>query len=232
MARPAVRHELKYYINYGEYMHLSRTLDYTLNRDPSGDEFNEYAVRSLYFDTVFDDFLNEKIMGVGDRKKYRIRIYNFSDKQIKLECKTKLGDLISKQTLTIPRDLAEQLMASDPTGLEQTNAPLLRDVFREMKTRLLRPVVIVDYVREAYVHPAEDVRVTFDKKLHTGVYGLDMFDQYLPTVPALDHNLVVMEVKFDRVLPDHIRALVSSVSAERSAVSKYVICRRFEEKEF
>lgn len=232
MARPAVRHELKYYINYGEYMHLSRTLDYTLNRDPSGDEFNEYAVRSLYFDTVFDDFLNEKIMGVGDRKKYRIRIYNFSDKQIKLECKTKLGDLISKQTLTIPRDLAEQLMASDPTGLEQTNAPLLRDVFREMKTRLLRPVVIVDYVREAYVHPAEDVRVTFDKKLHTGVYGLDMFDQYLPTVPALDHNLVVMEVKFNRVLPDHIRALVSSVSAERSAVSKYVICRRFEEKEF
>lgn len=229
---PALRHELKYFINYGEYTHLSRTLDYVLQRDSSGDEYNEYAVRSLYFDTILDDFLEEKISGVGSRRKYRIRIYNFSDRMIKLECKAKYGDQIAKQSLTIPRDLADQLIAADPTGLDRTSIPLLHDMYREMKTRLLRPVVIVDYMREAYVHPAEDVRITFDKQLHTALWRTDMFDKYVPTVPALDENLMVLEVKFNRVLPDHIQALLSGVSAQRSAVSKYVICRRFEEKEY
>lgn len=230
--RPFVRHELKYLINYGEYVHLSRTLDAVLQRDAAGDEHNEYAVRSLYFDTVFDDYLTEKISGVGQRKKYRIRIYNFTDRQIKLECKSKYGDLISKRSLSIPRELADQLIAGDATGLEQTSAPLLRDLFRDMKTRLLRPVVIVDYVREAYTHPAEELRVTFDKQLHTGIGRIDMFDKHLPTVPALDENLMVLEVKFNRVLPDYIRGMLSGAFAMRSAASKYVICRRFEEKEF
>lgn len=230
--RPPVRHELKYLINNGEYVHLSRTLDYCLGRDPAGDEYNEYAVRSLYFDTIFDDFLEEKIAGVGQRRKYRIRIYNFRDKQIKLECKSKFGDLISKQSLEIPRELAEQIIACDSTGLEQTSAPLLHDLFVEMKTRLLRPVVIVDYVREAYTHPAEDVRITFDKKLHTGVFSTDLFNPRLPTVPALDDDLMVLEVKFNRVLPDHIQRILSGVISSRLAVSKYVICRRFEGKEY
>ena len=36
----------------------------------------------------------------------------------------------------INRDLAEQLMAGDPAGLENTQSGLLRDVYREMRTRL------------------------------------------------------------------------------------------------
>ncbi len=230
--RPMMRHELKLMINYGEYLHLSRTLDLCMHRDPAGDDKNEYAVRSLYFDTVFDDFLVEKVAGVGDRVKYRIRIYNFSDETIKLERKSKVGDLIAKQSLTIPRGLADQIIGGDATGLETTGEPLLRDVFREMKTRLLRPVVIVDYVREAYTHPAEEVRITFDKKLRSGIYNLDLFNRYVPTAPVLDHELIVLEVKFNRVLPDHIRALLSGAVAKRMAVSKYVLCRRFEELEF
>lgn len=229
---PPLRHELKYYINYGEYTHLSRTLDFVLDRDPAGDEYNEYAVRSLYFDTIFDDFFYEKISGVGNRQKYRIRIYNFSDKTIKLECKAKYGDQIAKQSLTIPRDLADQLIAADPTGLDRTSAPLLLDMYREMKTRLLRPVIVVDYVREAYTHAAEEVRITFDKQLHTGHTFIDMFDRYMPTMPVLDDNLMVLEVKFNRVLPDYIQTMLAGISAQRSAVSKYVLCRRFEEKDF
>ena len=50
-----LRHELKYYINPVEYQVLSRVLDRTLQRDPNGDENNEYHIRSLYFDSVFND---------------------------------------------------------------------------------------------------------------------------------------------------------------------------------
>lgn len=49
----------------------------------------EYFIRSLYFDSPFDDALWEKLAGVNDRDKFRIRAYNGCDDVIKLECKHK-----------------------------------------------------------------------------------------------------------------------------------------------
>ena len=139
-----LRHELKYIISPQQEYVLSRALSRVLRKDPNGDENNEYAIRSLYFDTVFNDALYDKFDGVQNRDKYRIRIYNYSDRVIKLECKTKIGSLISKRSISIPRDLCEQLMAGDPAGLERTRSGLLNDVFREMTIHLMRPVVLVD----------------------------------------------------------------------------------------
>ena len=227
-----LRHELKYHITPAELAVLRNVLTPVMQLDPNGDEHNEYHIRSLYFDTINDDALEEKIAGVGNRKKYRMRIYNFSDKVIKLECKSKYGDLISKQSVSIPRELAEQLIAGDPDGLQRMRHPLLHDMFREMRTRLLRPVVIVDYVREAYIHPAQDVRITFDKTLRTGMYSSDMFNAKLPTFPVFDDPVEILKVKYNEFLPTHIQALLSGVTAQRSAVSKYTWCRRYENKEF
>ena len=227
-----LRHELKYLITPAELSVLRGVLKPVMQLDPNGDENNEYIIRSLYFDTINDDALEEKIAGVGNRKKYRIRIYNFSDKVIKLECKSKYGDLISKQSVSIPRDLAEQLIAGDPEGLQRMRHPLLHDMYREMRTRLLRPAVIVDYIREAYIHPAEEVRITFDKQLRTGLFSKDLFNPNLPTYPVFDDPVEVLEVKYDEFLPTYIQAILSGVTAQRSAVSKYCWCRRYENKEF
>ena len=227
-----LRHELKYHITPAELTVLRAVLRPLMQLDPNGNERNEYHIRSLYFYTINDDALEEKIAGVGNRKKYRIRIYNFSDRVIKLECKSKYGDLISKQSVTIPRDLAEQLIAGDPEGLQRMRHPLLHDVFREMRTRLLRPIVIVDYVREAYIHPAEEVRITFDKQLRTGLYSSDMFNPMLPTYPVFDDPVEILEVKYDEFLPSYLQSVLSGVTAQRSAVSKYTWCRRYENKEY
>ena len=227
-----LRHEYKYFITPAELTALRGLLRPVLPCDPNGDEHNEYHIRSLYFDTANDDALNEKIAGVGLRKKYRIRIYNFSSRVIKLECKSKYGDLISKQSVSIPRDLAEQLIAGDPEGLQRMRHPLFHDVFREMRTRLLRPAVIVDYVREAYIHPAQEVRITFDKQLRTGLFSHDMFNPDIPTYPVFDDPVEILEVKYDEFLPTYLQAILSGITAQRSAVSKYTHCRRYENKEY
>jgi len=227
-----LRHELKYFITPAEMNVLRGVLTPVMQLDPNGNENNEYHIRSLYFDTINDDALEEKIAGVGNRKKYRMRIYNFSDKVIKLECKSKYGDLISKQSVTIPRDLAEQLIAGDPEGLQRMRHPLLHDMFREMRTRLLRPAVIVDYVREAYIHPAEEVRITFDKTLRTGLYSHDIFNKDIPTYPVFDDPVEILEVKYDEFLPSYIQSILSGITAQRSAISKYTHCRKYENKEF
>ena len=73
------RHELKYYINRGDYEILSRRLRSCIQQDENAQRNGgEYFIRSLYFDSPFDDALWEKLSGVDERDKFRIRAYNGS----------------------------------------------------------------------------------------------------------------------------------------------------------
>ena len=226
-ALPA-RHELKYFIHPAEMKALGARLQPVLRLDPHCRNGRPYVLRSLYFDDVDDSAYRDKAAGLMHRDKYRIRIYNYSDAEIFLERKRKLGDLIQKSSVQITRRLCEQLISGNPAGLQRANSPLLRDVYVQMRTRLLRPAVIVDYAREAYLHPAENVRITFDLNLRSGLHSQDLFNAELPTVCPHDRDVEILEVKFDHYLPEHIAGLLRGVEAERSAVSKYVLCRRFE----
>ena len=223
------RHELKYFINPGELIALRHKLAPVLSLDSHcrGAD-RSYTIRSLYFDDVADTAYYDKQMGVMHRDKYRIRIYNYSDQVIFLERKRKEGDLIQKSSVRITRNLAERIISGNAAGLEKTNVPLLQDMYVQMRLNLLRPRVIVDYDREAYVHPAENVRITFDKRVRSGLYSHDMFNPNLPTVRAITDGREVLEVKYDRYMPDFISGLLYDLPAERSAISKYVLCRRYE----
>ena len=230
MALP-LRHELKFYITRTQYEVLSRALRGALKLDPNAARNGgSYHIRSLYFDTAFNDAYYDKVDGVKDRNKYRMRIYNLQDKEIFMECKTKVGSMISKRSVKIGKLLAEQIIAGDPHELMKDETGLLRDVFYEIRTNLLHPVVIVDYEREAYLHPAEEVRITFDMKLRSGLNSIDIFNPYVPTIPVLDYDQTILEIKYNRLLPPYIADLISFACPEavQSAISKYTICRRYE----
>ena len=222
------RHELKYFINPAELEALRARLQTVMDLDRHCRNGEPYVIRSLYLDDIDNSAYYDKVAGVMSRDKYRIRIYRYSDQEIFLERKRKLGDLIQKSSVQITRRLCEQIISGDPRGLQSASSPLLQDVFVQMRTRLLRPAVIVDYVREAYTYPAENVRITFDMNLRSGLHSFDLFNAEIPTVCPLDQNTQILEVKFDNYLPDHVRGLIAGIQADRSAVSKYVLCRRFE----
>lgn len=222
------RHELKYFINPAEVEMLRARFRPVLRLDNHCRGGKPYVIRSLYFDDIEDSAYLDKLDGVMHRDKYRIRIYRYSDQEIFLERKRKLGDLIQKSSVQITRRLCDQIISGDPRGLHKAANPLLQDMYVQMRTRLLRPRVIVDYAREAYLHPAENTRLTFDLNLRSGLYSSDLFNPHLPTVCPHDRNVQILEIKFDNYLPHYIAALLSGVNAERSAISKYVLCRRFE----
>ena len=222
------RHELKYFINPAELEVLRQRLQGALAMDSHCVRGEPYIIRSLYFDTLDDTAFHDKQAGVEHRDKYRIRVYGYSDKAIFLERKRKIGDLIQKSSVQITRRLCDQIISGDPTGLQRSNNALLQEVYVQMRTRLLRPKVIVDYAREAYIHPAEDTRITFDLDLHSGLHSIDLFNPDVPTVCPHDRNVEILEIKFNNYLPDYISGLLRGISAERSAISKYVLCRRFE----
>ena len=222
------RHELKYFINPAELEVLRQRLQGALAMDSHCVGGEPYIIRSLYFDTLDDTAFHDKQAGVEHRDKYRIRVYDYSDKAIFLERKRKIGDLIQKSSVQITRRLCDQIISGDPTGLQRSNNALLQEVYVQMRTRLLRPRVIVDYAREAYLHPAEDVRITFDLSLRSGLYSRDLFNPDVPTVCPHDRNVEILEVKFNNYLPGYIAGLLHGIEAERSAVSKYILCRRYE----
>ena len=223
------RHELKYYITLGEYELLQRKLSLTMERDAFAKKNGgEYFIRSLYFDDRDDSAFREKFSGIDERDKFRIRIYDMRDDVIKLECKHKSNGYIKKQSIGLSRKEYEKLMSGDRLFLLNRPEPFARRMYHEFAQRALKPAVIVDYTREAFVFPMEDVRVTFDKNIRTGLRSVDMFNAGIPTYPVIDDYGMVLEIKFNRFLPTYIRSLLQLEASQRSAISKYVLCRRFE----
>ena len=49
---------------------------------------------------------------------------------------------------------------------------------------------------------------------------------------VFDDPVEILEVKYDEFLPSYIQSILSGITAQRSAVSKYTWCRRYENKEF
>ena len=78
-----LREEKKFLLSYPEYkskdFYLSRLLHGDLNNGVNG-----YRVRSLYFDTVYDSDYFEKLNGIENRRKIRLRIYSPYDTKAKL----------------------------------------------------------------------------------------------------------------------------------------------------
>lgn len=222
------RHEQKYFMNEMDAFLLTQRLLLTMDSDKNSDENGEYHIRSLYLDDAFDTAFYTKLMGIEERKKYRIRIYNLSDKTIKLECKQKSGQYIHKRSVDISRKTAEEIIDGNPSSLINYGEPLANEVYFAMRSNLLRPVVIVDYMRRAFVGKYQDVRITLDRDLRTAYRAKDIFDKDLPTVRPENDFATILEVKFGGHLPEYYGALLRGINAERSAASKYVMCRRFE----
>src|SRR5512138_1276572 len=92
------RNELKYLINYHDYTFIKLRLKDVLSVDTNVNADGSYNVRSLYFDDYYNSAYNDKYAGVLNRSKYRIRIYNLSERTTHLERKTKIGAYNNKET--------------------------------------------------------------------------------------------------------------------------------------
>jgi hypothetical protein len=227
MNKKVFRHELKFYINYIEYEALRRRLQHVLKRDKHSGSKGDYHIRSLYFDDMSSTALYEKQAGILTRKKFRIRIYNIDKSVIKLENKSRVGQFIHKESATLTYDMYCSIVNGDIEFLNLSNNKLFREFYLQLKTQILKPNVIVDYIREAYIYDVSNIRITFDKFLKTGLNRLDLFNKDLPTVDVMEEPKMILEIKYDQFLPDFIKNLLQISSHQRYAISKFVVCKKF-----
>ena len=217
------RNEVKYIISKNQAKILMQRLSLIMDLDSNTSEDNSYVIRSLYFDDADSNSYYEKLDGILYRRKYRIRLYNGEDKFIRLECKYKHNNMTAKEQALINREICSKIV--DGNYDIETTDKVLNKFLIDLKTRHLIPSVIVDYKRVAYIYPISTVRITFDYNIKSGDYNYNLFDNDTTLTSVIDDNLVVLEVKFDEVLPLHIANVLETIPSFRQAVSKFALCR-------
>ena len=219
------RHEYKFRLSQGEYLALRSRLRAILQHDPHAGSGGEYAIRSVYFDNADDKALREKLDGVDRREKFRVRWYNGDLSYIVLEKKAKLHGLCSKSGCVITKEEAARLFAGDVSWLKESGSETARELLAKMEFQGLRPRTVVDYLREPFVFPPGNVRVTLDREIRGASFRPDILERPVYTFPA--GGDVLLEVKYDQFLPDLIRDLVQIDSRGAGAFSKYAAARGY-----
>lgn len=220
------RKELKFVINKQELIVISRRLSLLCNYDINAPTNGIYTVSSLYFDDYRNSAYNDKLSGVINRKKYRIRIYNGSDKKINLERKIKNSDVCKKDSTQISRFEYEKILKGSFDIFNDTNDPIKSEFQMLLKTKRLQPKVVVIYDRQAYTYEYGNVRIVFDSRLRTNFFLLDLFKQDL-SINIVETNQVILEIKYSGFLPQIIKDTIQHSYGNMQAISKYIKCMQY-----
>lgn len=222
-----LRHELKYYINVPEYIALRQRLKAVTIQDRHVNEDGRYLVRSLYFDNIVDKALKEKILGLNNREKFRIRYYNNDFSYIKLEKKSKINGLCTKKSTKLKKEQCESIINGDIQWMKYSEEPLLIELYSKMNFQQLRPKTLVDYIREPYIFGPGNVRITIDSDIKTGLNCTKLFNQEILTMRTHAKGTMILEIKFDEFLPDLIKDIIQINNRQSTAFSKYAVCRMY-----
>lgn len=222
------RNELKYSIDYSDYLALRQRLRPIMKPDAHVRADGRYTIRSIYFDNFSDKALREKLNGVAKREKFRIRYYNDDLSYITLEKKMKYNDLCLKQDALMTESACRMLLEGQLDWMLSDPSPLIQELYVKMKGSQLRPRVLVSYTREPYIYAPGNVRVTFDSNIRTTLWHNRFLEPQVRDICATDTpGQLILEVKYDDFLPDIILDLIQSDRVRQQAFSKYCACRRF-----
>jgi hypothetical protein len=222
------RHEIKYYINFAEYYSITSRLSNIFARDHNSLRDGDYIVRSLYFDNKSNKNYFQKIGGLETRKKIRIRIYNYDSNPVKMEIKNKYNNLIKKETFIIKHTDIERIISGDYAVLLDYKNNVATKIYKDFQMDFYRPVVLVDYRREAYSYDLNQIRITFDRDLKMTETGLDDIFARRKMSDVIDRRKIIMEIKFNNTLPVWIKKILQLSGFERCAISKYTLSRHME----
>lgn len=222
------RHELKYEIGYQQYLELQSRLRAVMGTDSHAGADGKYLIRSIYFDNFADKALREKVDGVSRREKFRIRYYNDNLSFITLEKKVKDNALCMKYDAEITQEECRELLSGNLDWMRGHPSTLVRELYAKMHYQLLRPRVLVSYMREPYVYAPGNVRITFDSRIRTTLYHNRFLEEQVVDVSASGcPGDMILEIKFDAFLPGIIGDIIQTGAVRQQAFSKYAACRRY-----
>lgn len=228
------RHELKFYINRSDYEYTRKILSELMDHDEFQDQKTQnrgYFIRSLYFDDVAESSVEEKLDGVENRDKYRLRIYDCNQNWAKLKRKRKNNSFVNKSSVRVTKAEAQDMIEGNYDFLLGKPGTAAKSIYFDLTRKYFRPVVIVDYIRDVFKMDYNEIRITFDKHIRTNTSDLNLFDSTVQTIPLQRDDVIIMEVKFNTCLPSWFKDFLKFESGVALAISKYCY-GRMETKEY
>lgn len=213
------RSELKYIITNNDFNLLKHRLESLLKKDKNVID-GSYKITTIYFDNIYRTSYYQVLDGISQRWKYRIRFYNNNDKYIVLEKKYKINSRTNKTSVRITKQELDKIMKNE-IDISLENHKLFNEFIIKLKTEMMRPIILVEYDRIPFVYDIGNIRITLD-------YNIG-FSKEFDKAFTQDKNLIylkerILEVKFNDLIPEHIRAKLELNHLERTSYSKFKNC--------
>jgi len=196
--------------------HLENYMQY----DPFSKE-GFYDIFSVYFDTHDWQAFDAKMAGLPRRQKFRIRTYYPEPKltePVFLEVKEKRGQNVFKRRTPLPFEDVKKML--EGVALDTQN-PVYNEWRHALIRNSLKPKLMNRYARLAFIsehYPG--LRVTIDRDIQYAMTHEVRFD--LPTRNMRwSQEKSVLELKFDRYVPQFMVDLIRQYNLTYEPVSKY-----------
>ncbi len=225
------RYEIKYYIPESLCSEIIKMVNsyMTLDQHLKQKGKESYLVRSLYLDTKNLKFYNEKLSGIRDREKFRIRAYNEEKSNIFLEIKKKYNNVVLKDRACIDYD--ELFVILDQYGTYDLNVnksdkekEVIMRFISFIKGMQIQPTILISYDRQAYTSSLDDnVRLTLDREERClPVRSVDLFYSNKNWI-CIDKPCI-LELKFNNVMPFFFKGIIKRFNLRSQGISKYCLC--------
>ena len=222
------RFEFKYIVKKNISKLIQKEVQNFTENDPFSNNEDKYFVRSLYFDNdVFNNF-NEKIDGIKNRHKFRIRTY--SKKKSKIipiffEMKGRSNQKTFKNRTKIKsEDLDLFYNQKNLLNLKKkySDNGLISQFIFDSYRKKITPKVMIDYNRRALLSKnGLYFRLTFDSDIYACSNDTLFENDYnwKICIPGND----ILEVKFDLTIPPWFHRIIQSYQLKRVSISKFVL---------
>jgi len=213
------RYERKFMISELDF----QSIEHLIKHNPAMflERFTERRVNNLYFDSV--DFRNyhEKVAGISERLKIRIRWYGKLFGLIKnpvLEIKIKKGELNHKVSFKLKSFILDESFSSELLQKKVFEKSKLPDLIVEM-LRLSRPILSNSYKRKYFQSTNKKYRITLDKNL---VFFKIKNKNNNFNEKFLDRDNQILEIKYSEDCDDGVSEITKHFPFRLTATSKYI----------
>lgn len=217
------RYELKYLIHYEKARILEDMIRPHVKGDPHQGRDGFYKIVSLYYDSPDLACYWEKMDGEKYRRKVRLRTYDETPTDAFLEIKQRYNLNVQKRRIRAPLEEVTAAMERICSGRYGATAdPVYDEVCVLCRRYALEPKLIVSYNRAAYFDRYKrDLRITFDRNIRCRSLSLDLTKDRTVGRYAIPPALLILEVKFNEVIPRWLCACLNALDLVGQRISKY-----------
>lgn len=216
------RYEKKFILSNFQYQEIISSINGILVSDAYSNN-GEYPIYNIYLDSKNDTSIRKSINKPYFKEKIRIRTYDINSKEVFLEAKYKIGNIVYKRRvkLTLAEILDMIYQNIFPSNLTQRENQITKEILCAIRQDELYPKLFLSYSREAYYSNNNDnFRLTFDKNIKYR-YNQILFPFGSFGKDILPNDSVIMEVKFVNAIPKWFTDILSKSKIYEHSYSKY-----------